>query len=126
MNEPQNERVLIILLPCIAILTAGCILAPRFLYFAHEAVIYEEDTLPITTEALPKESSLPITAAPSATSNTPLPSPTETAAPTETPAPMTVTKTVLSASSTERDLYVKVKDENGNTINGERFTLSFD
>ena len=37
MNEPQNEKVLIILLPFIAIVTAGLILAPRLFYFAAES-----------------------------------------------------------------------------------------
>ena len=37
MNEPQNEKVLIIVLPCIAILVATLILAPRLFYFAEEA-----------------------------------------------------------------------------------------
>lgn len=29
MNEPRNERVLIILLPCLSIIVAGLILLPR-------------------------------------------------------------------------------------------------
>ena len=37
MNEPQNEKVLIVLLPCIAIVAAGLILAPRLFYFAAES-----------------------------------------------------------------------------------------
>ena len=55
MNEPQNERVLIILLPCIAILTAGCILAPRLFYYAGEAI---RENAPIITPA-PQSSDIP-------------------------------------------------------------------
>ena len=38
MNEPHIEKVLIVLFPCMAILTAGFILAPRLLYFASDSV----------------------------------------------------------------------------------------
>ena len=103
MNEPQNERVLIILIPCLAILSAGCILAPRFLYFAREAVIYEEDALPITAEATPAVSALPELAPTPAYSSTPLPSPSATVSPVETPAPVSETKAFLKADAFRRN-----------------------
>lgn len=126
MNEPQNERVLIILLPCIAILAAGCILAPRLFYFAGTAMSAKEAdaTAPPQVEASP--------AVPANTAPTFLPAALENALPTPTPVPTpTVSESpkvqaVLSASSTEKDLYIKVNDINGSTITGERFTLNFD
>lgn len=51
MNEPQNEQVLIVLLPCIAILTAGFILAPRLFYFISDPLIKEN--LPPSPSPLP-------------------------------------------------------------------------
>jgi len=122
MNEPQNEKVLIILLPCIAILTAGCILAPRLFYFAGQTVHDEERTPQQTVQisATPSPTAaveLPVAASVSPTVE-PVASPTATSTPTS--------KAVLAASSTEKDLYVRVMDENGAMLTGERFTLSFD
>lgn len=123
MNEPKNERVLIILLPCIAILASGCILAPRLLYFAREAVIPEETAPAQHVQDMPAAASVTASAVPTAPPS-PTAVPSETHSPTASTAP--AIKPVLVVSSTERDLYVRVKDENGNTISGDRFTLSFD
>jgi len=124
MNEPQNERVLIVLLPCIAILTAGCILAPRLLYFAGEAMRPSEDV-----SSVPPQAAVVSTADPSTSPIIPQNyEVSETVPPTLSPEPSEVPaiQTVLSGTSTEKDLYIKVKDSNGAVISGERFTLNFD
>lgn len=123
MNEPQNERVLIILLPCIAILTAGCILAPRLFYYAGEAI---RENASIITPA-PQSSDISKTATPIPTTFVPDVVNIEAASPTPFPTPEAIpdVQTVLSASSAEKDMYVKVKDEQGNIITGEHFTLNF-
>ena len=124
MNEPQNERVLIILLPCLAILTAGCILAPRIFYFAGEAVRQSE----FSPTPAPQAQIVPGEVLQIPATITPVPIETETPSPTPIPeeSAFPSVNTVLSASSAEKDLYVKVKDENGDIIVGKRFTLNFD
>ncbi len=121
MNEPQNERVLIILLPCLAILTAGCILAPRLFYFARVAVVPYESPLPIT-----EQTAMPVPTQSPMESYSPAPLPTSTVEPSSAPSSAPTSKFILSASSAERDLYVKVKDESGNVVTGKKFTLNFD
>ena len=124
MNEPQNERVLIILLPCIAILTAGCILAPRLFFFAGEAIrekaVTSTPAPQITVETVVSPTTAPTASPYIAVSQEPNPTPPPVSP--EVPA----IKTFLSASSAEKDLYIKVKDQYGTVISGERFTLNFD
>ena len=126
MNEPQNEKILIILLPCIAILTASCILAPRLFYLAGQSVSdnMSESAQP-AHEALPVSTDVPTVNVDLQVS---LPaSPIESVVPSVFPTPSpTGRKAILSASSTEKDLFVRVMDENGSILTGERFTLSFD
>ena len=123
MNEPHNERVLMILLPCLAILVSGCILAPRLLYFAREAIIPDAASSDVEVQTVQE---IAVTATPQPqTSQTPSPSPAASPEVSPTASPAASPKLVLSASSTERDLYVKVKDENGTVQTGKQFTLTF-
>ena len=46
MNEPRNEHVLIILLPCLSVIIAGLILLPRLRYYSAQR------TEPTPTEAV--------------------------------------------------------------------------
>ncbi len=123
MNEPQLERSLIIILPCLAVLTAGCILAPRLFYYVNYTEVQVPSPSPTQAAFIvPSPSPAQHAAVTPTLPPTAQPSPSASPEPTETAA----LKAVLSASSTERDLYVRVKDENGNALTGERFTLSFD
>lgn len=126
MNEPQNERVLIILLPCLAILVSGCILAPRLFYYAGQAVIPEADITQEISTSQNVSSPVPSFSPTPSPAVHESPAPTATYQPIPSPAAETQIKTYLSANSAERDLYVKVKDENGNALSGTNFTLSFD
>lgn len=51
MNEPQNEKVLIVLLPCLAILCAAVILAPRIFFFASAPAPVKEAPTPQALES---------------------------------------------------------------------------
>lgn len=128
MNEPQNEKVLIVLLPCLAILTAGCILAPRLFYLAGQAVIQDKADVPQSTEII--ESAAPQSAGIStASGNTqfvPTSAPTQTSVPSPSVSESPTAKVYLSAVSTEKDLYVRIMDESGAMLTGEKFTLNFD
>jgi len=82
MNEPQNERVLIILLPCIAIVTAGLILAPRLFYFAAEPKASSETF--VTQSPLPAAEPVEI----QVITPTFTPEPTQSSSPSPTPVEM--------------------------------------
>ena len=85
MNEPRNERVLIVLLPCLALLAAALILTPRLVYFAKDSLAKEVEELNIPP--LPTNTPEVLTLIPSTENEifveTPTGIPTETFAPLE-------------------------------------------
>ena len=87
MNEPRNERVLIVLLPCLALLIAGLILMPRLIYFAKETVVQEAEEFNIPPP--PTSNTDDLTLIPSTANeifvDTPTGIPTETPEPTVEP-----------------------------------------
>lgn len=136
MNDPRYEKSFIIALPCIALLIAALILAPQVKasmarQAGEELVNLPQETAGVSDVVLTPASTASPTAteAPAAT-KTPETSPavTATPSPTETPkataAPTQAVSTALSASSTERDLYITVCNAKGNAISGQQFKLT--
>lgn len=142
MNDPRYEKSFIVALPCIALLIAALILAPQVKasmarQAGEELVNLPQETAGVLDVALqPASTAAPSASAAPETTKKPETSPAVTATPrpTETPkateAPKTTDKpakavsTLLSASSTERDLYINVCGANGKTISGQQFKLT--
>ena len=111
----KNEKFILIVLPCLTILIAAVILIPIFKVFLNESLTAKEI----------KESSV------SAVSSTELPPSTPSA--TVLPAAQTPgednsgkeeIKVHLTATSTEKDLYIFIRDENNIPVSGQVFKLS--
>ncbi len=120
MNEPKAEKTLIILLPCLSVFIAALIVAPGLLSFMKNSVV----TAPGAVTAAPQTAAAALSPSPAPSTVTVTAAPSPTVSPSPSPAPER--KTVyMSASSTERDLYVKLTDASGNALTGQRLTLSF-
>ncbi len=114
LERPGLARTLAVGLPCLSVLIAGLILLPGIKQMAD---IAKSEYGPAPTEQVQTA----VTAAP-----TPAPAPTPTPTPTPTPSP-TPTPLIeglsLTASSTERDLYIKVLGGDGSVLKGHELTL---
>lgn len=120
MNEPKTEKTLLILLPCLSVFIAALIVAPSLLSFMRSSAV---TTPQAAVTAAPAEAAVtaPASAAPS-----PSALPAASPSPSPSPSPASELRSVyMSASSTERDLFVKLTDAAGNAITGQRMTLSF-
>lgn len=116
LTSKKTERALIVLLPCFTILVVAAILAPRLLFYMRQGRVPE-------MPAVESPASVSFSPAPTPSSSpSPSPVPSPSASPTATVTPVTAH---ISASSTERDLYVKLRDDAGNMLLGQEFTLSF-
>ncbi len=124
LSRPWLARLLAVGLPCLSVLIAGLILLPGIRQMAD---IAKSEYSPTPTEqiqaAAPAETAAVTAPAPTASPTptaTPTPSPTPT--PTPTPAPL-VEGLSFTASSTEKDLYIKVRGADGNVLTGEKLRL---
>lgn len=122
LSRPWLARLLAVGLPCLAVLIAGLVLLPGIRQMADIA----QSEYPAPTEQV--EFAAP-TAAPQVTATpapaptpTPTPVPTPTATPDPTPTPL-IEGLSLTASSTEKDLYIKVRGADGNVLTGEKLRL---
>lgn len=130
LNDERNEKALVILLPCVALLVCALILAPQVAALARRnADLSAKDTVIETPAPTVQPAAASQDASPAV--QTPLPSagPSQTPAPTasprpsQTPAPEAI-KTQLKASSAEKDLYITVCGSDGKPISGHEFTLA--
>ena len=154
LNDERNEKALVILLPCVALLVCALILAPQVAALARrnadmnakdtvietpaptvQPAAASQDASPAVQSPLPsaRPSQTPAPTASPGPSQTPAPTaspgPSQTPAPTASPRPSqtpvpAATKTQLKASSTEKDLYITVCGSDGKPISGHEFTLS--
>lgn len=120
LSRPWLARLLAVGLPCLAVLIAGLVLLPGLRQMADIA----QSEYPAPTEQV--EFAAP-TAAPQVTATPaptpgPTPVPTPTATPGPTPTPL-IEGLSLTASSTEKDLYIKVRGADGNVLTGEKLRL---
>ena len=114
MNSPKYEKQFMVALPCIAILISLLILSPQIktiyrMIKSQEVRVQEV----VSTEApaiSPAPTAIPIPIQTAESEATPAP----TASPEPTPAPKTAT--YLDAVSIQRDLYIKLYEENGRQI----------
>lgn len=113
MNSPEYEKHFMLALPCIAVLVSLLILSPQIKTITkivkanHSAPqeVVQQESVPT---AEPEPTPIQIIAAE--------PSPTPAATPEPTTTPIAKTPTRLDAFSTERDLYIKLYDENNRQI----------
>lgn len=120
MNDPKVEKTLLILLPCVSIFLAAVIVAPRLLTFISSSAAAQRTVSETSSTASPAP------AASASVSVPPTASPAVSAQPSPTVSPAgALTKVYIAASSTERDLFVKLRDSAGNNITGRKFKLSF-
>ncbi len=118
-SDPKLQRILLVLLPCITLCLIAGILSPRIMYYVRSTVDPIETAAPSDGIQVIAASSAPVPSV--KPSITPFPVPTP---PAETPS--LGRKVSLNLTSTQRDLYVRVKDENGELVSGEKFSLTFE
>ena len=112
----KNEKLILIGMPCLAILIAALILIPQF----KDIVEYEKQK---ASQAYPVEVNVN-----SVTDNTPaatpVPSSFITPVPAETPVPKETDKVIhLTSLSVEKDLYVFVRDEKNVPVQNQKFSI---
>lgn len=137
MTDERNEKAILILLPCIAVLVCVLILAPQIMALARGNSNRRADVVIPTPSSI---SSSEVSAEPSLTEQTGtqaspavspvIPSPaaspvtTPAATPTASSSSTNQIKTQLKASSVEKDLYITVCGSDGKAISGQTLTLS--
>ena len=118
MNSPEYEKQFMIALPCIAVLISLLILSPQIKTFAR---IIRAGNTPAAHETLVTEADVQKADIMQQT-QMPVPTPVQTAepapasTPTPTATPIVKSPAYLDAVSTERDLYIKLYDENNRQI----------
>ncbi len=124
LERPALARGLAVGLPCLSVLIAALVLLPGIRQMAEIAVTEPAPTAQIQAAAPIPTAAPAATPAPVPTSRpVPTPSPTPTPEPTPSPTPVPLTQLSFTASSTERDLYIKVLDEEGSVLTGETLRL---
>lgn len=112
MNDPRLEKPLMIIAPCLALILAGLILLPNLRRAQPQAAPGH------APETVQGAASLPVTPSPVPT-QAPDPTPTPSPEPTELPlVPLT-----MRGNSVNRDLYIRIYDENGSPVTGRTFRL---
>jgi len=126
MSRPKFEKVFMVVLPCTAVLIAVLMLAPQLSVFlslmkeSYEASYPVEESRFSTASFEPEaERFIPKAAEPS-------PSPSPTPKPIPSPTPDLRRPVRLKASSTEKDMHIRILDENGNTVNQEGIFLKIE
>lgn len=119
LARPGLARFVAVAVPCLAVAIAGAVLLPGVFKMADMA---REQYAPLPTES-PAIQSPAVTQTPAPTAApTPTPEPTPEPTPSPTPTPL-VEGLSLTASSTEKDLYIKVRAEDGSVLTGYELTL---
>ncbi len=112
MNDPRLEKPLMIAAPILTLILVGLILLPRVMHreTPPETVIVEETEPQVMEQA----------AAPEAT---PQPTPVPTTEPAPEPTAEALIPLQLTGNSVNRDLYIRVLDQNGTPVSGHTFRL---
>ena len=112
MNDPRLEKPLMIAAPILTLILVGLILLPRAMHreTPPETVIVEETEPQVMEQATAPEA-------------TPQPTPVPTTEPTPEPTAEALIPLRLTGNSVNRDLYIRVLDQNGTPVSGHTFRL---